>query len=149
MYDDDEYDDDERWRRRRRTTTTTSTTNEKQRKKQSVSQTIDQVMTIKTHTESSKSELSSRGKGPFKVFRFFFFFLTTESPQVVLVQVCPLRTRAILAAIHLSSDICDNTVCGQKNWKTEKLWTDVYPSRITPILMILYAFWSSWPELSF
>ena len=29
-----------------------------------------QVMTIKTHTESSKSELSSRGKRPFKVFRW-------------------------------------------------------------------------------
>ena len=48
----------------------TDRTNEKKRKKQSVSQTIDQVMTIKTHTESSKSELSSRGKRPFKVFRF-------------------------------------------------------------------------------
>ena len=32
-----------------------------------MAQTIDQVMRIKTHTESSKSELSSRGKRPFKV----------------------------------------------------------------------------------
>ena len=32
-----------------------------------MSQIIDQVMRIKTHTESSKSELSSRGKRPFKV----------------------------------------------------------------------------------
>ena len=30
-----------------------------------------------------------------------------------------------------------------------KLWTDVYPSRIAPFLMIQYAFWSSWPDLSF
>ncbi len=34
---------------------------------------IDQVMTIKTSTESSKTELSSRGKRPFKVFRFSHF----------------------------------------------------------------------------
>ena len=37
------------------------------RKIQSVSQTIDLAVTIKTHTESSKSELSSGGKRPFKV----------------------------------------------------------------------------------
>jgi len=49
------------------TTTTTTTTTEKNRKKRSVSQMIDQVMTIKTSTGSSKSELSSRGKRPFKV----------------------------------------------------------------------------------
>ena len=51
--DDDDDDDDER----------------KNRKNLSLSQTIDQVMTIKTHTESSKTELSSRGKRPFKVWR--------------------------------------------------------------------------------
>ena len=39
-----------------------------------LAQTIDQVMTIKTHTESSKTELSSGGKRPFKVWRFFFKF---------------------------------------------------------------------------
>ena len=39
----------------------------KKSKKLSLSQTIDQVMTIKTHTESSKTELSSKGKRPFKV----------------------------------------------------------------------------------
>ena len=36
-----------------------------------------QVMTIQTVQKSSKSELSSRGKGPFKVFvilRFWLFF---------------------------------------------------------------------------
>ena len=49
------------------TTTATTTTTEKNRKKRSVSQMIDQVMTIKTSTGSSKSELSSRGKRPFKV----------------------------------------------------------------------------------
>ena len=38
-------------------------------KKTSVSQMIDLVMTIQTHTESSKSEPSSRGKHPFKVLR--------------------------------------------------------------------------------
>ena len=54
--DDDDFDkDDER----------------KHRKKLTLAQTIDQVMTIKTHTESSKTELSSRGKRPFKVWRFF------------------------------------------------------------------------------
>ena len=41
------------------------------RKIQSVSQTIDLAVTIKTHTESSKSELSSRGKRPFKVSKYF------------------------------------------------------------------------------
>ena len=51
--DDDAFDDDER----------------KKSKKQTLFQTIDQVMTIKTHTESSKTELSSRGKCPFKVWR--------------------------------------------------------------------------------
>ena len=30
-----------------------------------------------------------------------------------------------------------------------KLWTDVYPLRIAPFLMILYSFWSSWWDLSF
>ena len=53
--DDDDFDDDERTKS----------------KKTTLSQTIDQVMTIKTHTESSKNELSSRGKRPFKVCRFF------------------------------------------------------------------------------
>ena len=51
--DDDAFDDDER----------------KKSKKTTSFQTIDQVMTIKTHTESSKTELSSRGKRPFKVWR--------------------------------------------------------------------------------
>ena len=55
---DDDFDDDER------------KTLEKQ--KPTLAQTIDQVMTIKTHTESSKMELSSGGKRPFKVWRFFF-----------------------------------------------------------------------------
>ena len=51
--DDDDFDDDER---------------KKSKKKTTLAQTIDQVMTIKTHTESSKTELSSRGKRPFKVW---------------------------------------------------------------------------------
>ena len=42
---------------------------QKNRKNQSVSQTIDQVMTINSVQESSKSELSSGGKRPFKVYR--------------------------------------------------------------------------------
>ena len=37
----------------------------------------------------------------------------------------------------------------KKSEKKQKLWTDVYPSRIAPFLMILYSFWSSWPDLSF
>ena len=44
---------------------------QKKAKKPSVSQMIDLVVTIKTHTESSKSELSSRGKRPFKVSKYF------------------------------------------------------------------------------
>ena len=55
-------------------TTTSTTTNENNRQKPTLAQTIDQVMTIKTHTESSKTELSSGGKRPFKVWRFFFKF---------------------------------------------------------------------------
>ena len=43
-------------------------TDEKKRKNQSVSQTIDQVMAINSVQKSSKSELSSRGKHPFKVY---------------------------------------------------------------------------------
>ena len=53
--DDDAFDDDER----------------KKSKKTTLAQTIDQIMTIKTHTESSKTKLSSGGKRPFKVWRFF------------------------------------------------------------------------------
>ena len=52
--DDHDFDDDER----------------KKKKKTTLAQTIDQVMTIKPHTESSKTELSSRGKRPFKVWLF-------------------------------------------------------------------------------
>ena len=50
------------------------------RKIQSVSQTIDLAVTIKTHTESSKSELSSRGKRPFKVLDFLSLYKTNR-PQ--------------------------------------------------------------------
>ena len=66
--DDDFDDDDER----------------KNRKKPTLAQTIDQVMTIKTHTESSKTELSSGGKRPFKVWRFSQFFskILTWAPPV-------------------------------------------------------------------
>ena len=46
------------------------------RKKATLAQTIDQVMTIKTHTESSKTELSSGGKRPFKVWCFLLIFST-------------------------------------------------------------------------
>ena len=53
--DDDDFDDDDE---------------RKKSKKPTLAQTIDQVMTIKTHTESSKTELSSRGKRPFKVWLF-------------------------------------------------------------------------------
>ena len=57
--DDDDFDDDER----------------KKSKKPTLAQTIDQVMTIKTHTESSKTELSSGGKRPFKVWRSFYYYM--------------------------------------------------------------------------
>ena len=49
----------------------------KNSKKRSLSQMIDQVMTIKTSTGSSKTELSSKGKRPFKVFRFSHVFRLT------------------------------------------------------------------------
>ena len=58
--DGDDFDDDER---------------KKSKKKPTLAQTIYQVMTIKTHTESSKTELSSGGKRPFKVWRFFSKFV--------------------------------------------------------------------------
>ena len=58
--DGDDFDDDER---------------KKSKKKPTLAQTIDQVMTIKTHTESSKTELSSGGKRPFKVWRCFSKFV--------------------------------------------------------------------------
>ena len=68
--DDDACDDDER----------------KKSKKPTLAQTIDQVMTIKTHTESSKTELSSGGKRPFKVWRFFSKFvkkLSKKHPSIL------------------------------------------------------------------
>ena len=52
--DGDDFDDDER--------------KKSKKKKPTLAQTIDKVMTIKTHTESSKTELSSKGKRPFKVW---------------------------------------------------------------------------------
>ena len=52
--DDDDFDDDDDER--------------KKSKKPTLAQTIDQVMTIKTHTESSKSELSSCTFDHFKVW---------------------------------------------------------------------------------
>ena len=56
--DDDDFDDDD------------DDDERKTSKKTTLAQTIDQVMTIKTRTESSKTELSSRGKRPFKVWLF-------------------------------------------------------------------------------
>ena len=54
-----------------------------------------------------------------------------------------------LASQYLTSKI-DNCKSGsKKHLNIVKLWTDVYPSRIAPILMILYSFWSSWRDLSF
>ena len=44
------------------------------RKIESMSQTIDLVVTIQTHTESSKSELSSKGKRPFKILDFLSLY---------------------------------------------------------------------------
>ena len=54
--DDDDFDDDERKKSKK----TNFSSNDRSL--------LDQVMTIKTHTESSKTELSSRGKRPFKVW---------------------------------------------------------------------------------
>ena len=69
---DDERTDGRTDRRRtnRRMDGRTDGRTPEKRKIQSVSQTIDLAVTIKTHTESSKSELSSRGKRPFKVLDF-------------------------------------------------------------------------------
>ena len=52
-------------------------------KKPTLAQTIDQVMTIKTHTESSKTELSSRGKRPFKVWQTFFNSLNVHASKTL------------------------------------------------------------------
>ena len=56
-------------------------------KKRSGSQMKDQVMTMKTHTESSKSELSSRGKRLFKVS-----FKKTNERTNERTDVQPYRT---------------------------------------------------------
>ena len=73
---DDERTDGRTDRRRtnRRTDGRTDGRTPEKRKIQSVSQTIDLAVTIKTHTESSKSELSSRGKRPFKVLDFLSLY---------------------------------------------------------------------------
>ena len=81
--DDDAFDDDER----------------KKSKKPTLAQTIDQVMTIKTHTESSKTELSSRGKRPFKVWRFFHPSVTRrvidELPNIQRIFCVPTRSQPV------------------------------------------------------
>ena len=59
-----------------------STTNEKNLKKRSVSQMIDLVMTIPTSTGSSKTELSSRGKHPFKVYIIGLQFIGLPSKSL-------------------------------------------------------------------
>ena len=61
------------------------TDEKKKRKNQSVSQTIDLIMTIKTSTGSSKSELSSRGKRPFKVYDYSANFSAIYSEQALLM----------------------------------------------------------------
>ena len=77
-----------------------------------------QVMTIKTHTESSKSELSSRGKRPFKVSTFCCcfdvnaaknnFFSDTKAPRVAYEeeadQAVPKRVREHAFAVHVHVD---------------------------------------------
>ena len=57
------------------------TDEKKKRKIQSVSQTIDLVVTIRNLAESSKSELSSRGKRPFKVYDYSANFSAIYSEQ--------------------------------------------------------------------
>jgi len=61
----------------------------KNEKKQSVSKMKVQVVTINSVVESSKSELSSRGKRPFKVFRFYFFgfFFANTGTKRFLINV--------------------------------------------------------------
>ena len=62
----------------------------KNEKKQSVSKMKVQVATINSVVESSKSELSSRGKRPFKVFQNLKFakrFSHYFGPQMVLTFV--------------------------------------------------------------
>ena len=76
-----------------RTAERTDGRTKKKRKNQSVSQTIDLVVTIKTSTGSSKTELSSRGKRPFKVCnlnlngsrdaRLSFFLIIISADQLV------------------------------------------------------------------
>ena len=81
-------------RRRTNGRTDRQTTNEQtdgrtpeKRKIQSVSQTIDLAVTIKTHTESSKSELSSRGKRAFKVSTFKEKFPTDKRTNGYFLEI--------------------------------------------------------------
>ena len=110
-----------------------------------------QVMTIQTVQKSSKSELSSRGKGPFKVFvilRFWLFFCKHRylqkwkylTPEYLMWNIMEAFIREMYSKLPSVAKI---------NGKNKKLWTDVYPSRIAPILTILGQNWSQWPELSF
>ena len=52
---------------------------------QSLSQTIDLVMTIRNLAGSSKSELSSRGKRPFKVYDYSAIFSAIYSEQALAI----------------------------------------------------------------
>ncbi len=72
--------------------TTQKRRTKKKRKKQSVSQTIDLVVAIKTHTESSKSELSSGTFDHFKVSRVHLLrrpinLEKSEASKSILVEI--------------------------------------------------------------
>ena len=81
----------------KRAKTRTKTT--KKRKNPSVSKMKDRVVTINSVQESSKSELSSRGKRPFKVFRCVFFFADTGTE--------PPLCNALAEATRLSQSSCE------------------------------------------
>ena len=68
---------------------TTTTTTKNFRQKRSVAQIKDQVVRIKTHTESSKSELSSKGKRPFKVSIYFTDDNNIDDKNICLLYTSP------------------------------------------------------------
>ena len=63
----------------------------KNKKKQSVSQMKDLVMTMNSVQKSSKSELSSRGKRPFKVLGLWLFFFHRGYHHSIIPPPCEIN----------------------------------------------------------
>ena len=113
----------------------------KNRKKQSRSQMIDQVMTIKTSTGSSKTELSSRGKRPFKVFRFSHFFRLTYFRGYFFFREWYARKYYLIPALDNIKEKNSQQEIEQKYCEFDffsKLWAAVYPPRMAPFGLKLW-----------